>query len=71
LHLERVLSAEQAKVQQLTSALRAKVVEWRNVDTEGHAHDPAVAFAEAIVQCADELADLLASLSEAPKQTDR
>jgi hypothetical protein len=59
-------AAEQA-LSALREAMRAVVVQWREVDTDGHAHDPSVAWVEARVQCADELSQLLSSNPSDPK----
>jgi hypothetical protein len=45
----------EAEAHALREALAQVVVKWRDVDTEGHAHDPAMAFSEGLLQCADEL----------------
>jgi ribosomal protein L37AE/L43A len=52
------------------AALRTLVTKWReNNDVDGHAHDPAVAFAQGVLQCADELEAALGQAeARAPEQ---
>jgi hypothetical protein len=50
-----------AECDRRSRAVEALIKQWRETDTDGHAHDPAVAFAEGVRQCADELEAALAS----------
>jgi hypothetical protein len=57
---QRALVAE-AECDRLSRAVEALIEQWREVDTDGHAHDPAAAFNQGVLQCADELEVALAS----------
>jgi hypothetical protein len=50
-----------AECDRRSRAVEALIEQWREVDTDGHAHDPAAAFNQGVLQCADELEVALAS----------
>jgi hypothetical protein len=65
----RVAIAALAECDRRSRAVEALIAQWREVDTDGHAHDPAVAFNQGVLQCADELEAALASPAPAAEDT--
>ena len=67
--LEAKLSAKEAQCRDISyvchdqahllTVVRALEAQWRTAETEGDAHDPAVAFSQGVLQCADDLAAAL------------